>query len=146
MKSIFQTVQSGEDNDTICSKCDSSDINTEWRKLIGDVKLIYWFRSPTTENDLDVFLDNGRKKLAYSEAMMKKAMPDLSLEGEEGRKNVQMEKDPRQVVQHVTFSIYHYSQEFQKARKRSWDSWEVSDFAKNLQGILQNYKEPLYSD
>lgn len=73
---------------------------------------------------------------------MKKAMPDLSLEGEEGRKNVQMEKDPRQVVQHVTFSIYHYSQEFQKARK-SWDSWEVSDFAKNLQGILQNYKEPL---
>ena len=50
---------------------------------------------------------------------MKKAMPDLSLEGEEGRKNVQMEKDPRQVVQHVTFSIYHYSQEFRKARKRS---------------------------
>ena len=27
MKSIFQTVQSGEDNDTICSKCDNSDIN-----------------------------------------------------------------------------------------------------------------------
>ena len=99
MKSFFQTVQSGEDNDTICSKCDKSDINTELKKLIGeDVKVIYWFRGPTTENDLDVFLDNGRKKLTYSEAMMKKAMPDLSLEGQEGRKNVQMGKDPRQVV------------------------------------------------
>ena len=42
MKSFFQTVQSGEDNDTICSKCDKSDINTELKKLIGeDVKVIY---------------------------------------------------------------------------------------------------------
>jgi len=51
--------------------------------------------------------------------MMKKAMPDLSLEGQERRKNVQMGKDPRQFVQHVTFSTYHYSQKFQKARKEA---------------------------
>lgn len=80
-----------QDNYTICTKCDNSDINAELGKLIGEkVKLIFWFRSPTLESESGAFLDNWRNKLIYSETVMKKAMSDLSLEGQERGKNVQM--------------------------------------------------------
>ena len=77
-----------EDNYTICTKCDNSDMNAELGKLIEEkVKLIFWFRSPTIESESGAFLENWRNKLIYSEAVTK-AIPDLNLEGQEGGKNV----------------------------------------------------------
>lgn len=81
-------------------------------------------------------LDNWRKTPTYSETVKGKATPDLRLEGQEEGRMFKRKRTPDKLYKMLL------SLRLPKARKRSWNSWEVNGVAKNLQGIYRMARRP----